>query len=70
MRPKVPTSRAVLYFFAIMISVALGLSALIGWHNAVVGEPTALHLLVRALISIVVFLIAGLVFVVLVVDRR
>jgi hypothetical protein len=70
MKLKVPPSRFAVYFIAILLPLALVLSALIVWHNSVITELTPLHLLIRALVAMITFLVGGLVFMALVLDRR
>ena len=37
------------------LPIAIGLSIFVGWHNDLVGEPTPIHLLIRATVAIAAF---------------
>jgi len=43
------------WFLGISLPIAVGLSFFIGWHNELVGEPSPVHLLMRAAIALVAF---------------
>ena|GEM_PF-5044337 len=47
--------RAVAWFLGINLPIAIGLSLFITWHNELVGEPTPMHLLMRAAIALAAF---------------
>jgi hypothetical protein len=60
---RVRVGRVLFWFFAINLPIALLLSALIGWHNSVVGSPTSVHLLMRGAVVMFAFAVSGTVFV-------
>ena len=54
---RVGRGRILFWFVAINLPLALVMSALIGWHNSVVGTPKPVHLLVRFIVAMLAFAI-------------
>jgi hypothetical protein len=46
---------ALAWFMGVNLPIAIVLSIFVGWHNALVGEPTAMHLLMRASVALAAF---------------
>jgi len=54
--------RLMFWFLVINLPIAVVMSAVIQWHNSVVGEPTTQDLLIRVIVGYILFGIGGVTF--------
>ncbi|MEX2559409.1 MAG: hypothetical protein WD403_05805, partial [Pirellulales bacterium] len=56
---RIPKRRFFGLFVGLALPTALILSALIGWHNSIVGAPTTADIVLRALVGLVAMATIG-----------